>query len=86
MQITVQLPDDIAEMLGERAILERDMLEAFVAEAYRTEKLSRRQVSDLLGLDYWDTENFLTRHDAKRVYTLAELEVDRKNLGSEPIK
>lgn len=81
MQVTVEVPDHIANLLGKRADLEREVLEAFAAEAYRVEKLSRKQVGDLLGLDYWDTEDFLTRHDAKRPYTLADLQIDRTNLG-----
>jgi hypothetical protein len=86
MQLTIEVPDHIAEGIGERAKLERDMLEAFAAEAYRTEKLSRRQVGDLLGLDYWDTEEFLSRHEAKRPYTLADLEVNRISLNDAPGK
>lgn len=81
MEVTVELPDEIARHLGESGDMSRQMLEAFAAEAYRTQRLSRRQVAQLLGLDYWQTEHFLDQHDAKRPFTLADLEIDRQSLG-----
>ena len=36
------------------------------AEAYRAQRLSRHQLSQLLGFDYWQTDEFLTRHEARR--------------------
>jgi len=81
MEVTLQLPDDIAKQLGDMPSVSRQLLEALAIDAYRRERLSRHQVSQLLGLDYWQTEEFLSRHDAKRPYTLADLEVDRKSLA-----
>jgi hypothetical protein len=81
MEVTVQVPDDIAEHLGDTANMPRQLLEALAAEAYRSQKLSRHQISKLLDLDYWQTEDFLTRYDAKRPYTLSDLEVDRRSLS-----
>ena len=86
MEVTIQLSDDIAEHLGEIATMPRQMLEAFAAEAYRTHRLSRRQLSQLLELDYWQTEDFLTQHDAKRPFTLADLQIDRQSLATLPLK
>jgi hypothetical protein len=86
MEVTVQLPDDIAKHLGEISTMPRQMLEAFAAEAYRTHRLSRHQLSQLVGLDYWQTEDFLTQHDAKRPFTLADLEIDRQSLAALPLK
>jgi hypothetical protein len=84
MEVTVQSPDDIAKHLGEISAMPRQMLEAFAAEAYRTHRLSRHQLSQLLGFDYWQTEDFLTQHDAKRPFTLADLENDRLSLAALP--
>ena len=81
MEVTVQVPDEIAKHLGDTANMPRQLLESLAAEAYRSQKLSRHQVSKLLGLDYWQTEDFLTRNDAKRPYTLSDLEVDRQSLS-----
>jgi hypothetical protein len=86
MEVTVELPDDIAKHLGEANKVPRQMLEAFAAEAYRAQKLSRYQLSQLLGLDYWQTEDFLTQHEARRPFTLADLETDRRSLASLPQK
>ena len=86
MQVTVELPDEIAQHLGESGDVPRQFLEAFAAEAYRTQKISRHQVSQLLGLDYWQTDAFLTRHEAKRPYTLDDLEMDRQSLAGLPVK
>ena len=83
MQVTVQLPDEIAAQIGVPADLPRQLLEAFAVEGYRTQKLSRRQVRELLDVDYWQTKDFLDRHQAKRACTLADLEVGR-HPGSEP--
>ena len=81
MEVTVQMPDEVAKQLGETASMPRKFLEAFAAEGYRSQTLSRHQVSQLLQLDYWQTEDFLTKREAKRLYTLADLEVDRKSLA-----
>ena len=86
MQVTVELPDEIAQHLGESGDVPRQVLEALAAEGYRAQRLSRHQVSQLLGLDYWQTEEFLTRHEAKRPYSLADLEIDRRSLAGLPEK
>ncbi|MGE3312003.1 MAG: UPF0175 family protein [Limisphaerales bacterium] len=86
MQVTVQLPDDLAPALGNASEMPRKLLEAFAAEGYRTGALSRGQVRRLLGLDYWQTDEFLTQHGALREYTIAELEMDRRSLAALPAK
>ena len=86
MNITVQLPDEIASHLGDIASMPRQMLEAFAAEAYRANKVSRHQLSRLLALDYWQTEDFLTCHQAKRPYTIADIQTDRQSLAALPRK
>ena len=75
----------IARHLGEAGKMPRQMLEAFAAEAYRAQRLSRRQLSQLLALDYWQTEDLLTQHEAKRPFTLADLQIDRQSLASLPV-
>jgi hypothetical protein len=86
MQVTVHLPDEIAKQLGDTAVIPRAFLEAVAAEGYRAHKLSRHQVSQLLDLDYWKTEEFLNQHEAKRPYTLADLQIDRQSLAGLPEK
>jgi len=86
MQVIVQLPDEFAAHFGQKKDVPRQFLESFAAEAYRTHEFSRRQVSQLLGLDYWQTEEFLAKHEAKRPYTLTDLEIDRRSLAGLPEK
>jgi hypothetical protein len=57
MQVTVQLPDNIARQLSHApGDIPRRILEAVAVEGYRSE-LSRGQVSELLGLNFWETES-----------------------------
>jgi len=86
MQITVQLPDEIARLLGTASELPRKFLEAYAAEGYRTEKLSRHQVGQILGMDRWQTESFLAEHEAQRPYSLADWNLDRKSLDGLTVK
>jgi hypothetical protein len=56
-------------------------LEAFVVDAHRRDPLlSLCEVGLLLGLDRWQTEEFLASRGAIRPYDLADLEVDRATL------
>lgn len=65
MQVTIEIPDDVAAQLKQQSgSISREMLEAFAVEGYRTEKLSRGQVSELLGLNFWETEEFLRQRAA----------------------
>jgi hypothetical protein len=64
---SVEIPDEVAAQLPGHDAMSRELLEAFAAEAYRSERLSRRQVGLLLGLDRWKTEQFLSKRSADRV-------------------
>jgi hypothetical protein len=82
MQVTVQIPDELAALVSTGKSLSRELLEAFVADAHRHDKLSRYQVGQALGFDRWQTEDFLASRDAIRPYDLADLTVDRATLES----
>jgi hypothetical protein len=82
MQVTVQLPDELAPELGNASEMPRKLLEAFAADGYRSGTLSRGQVRRLLGLDYWQTDEFRTQHGALREYSLSDLEIDRRSLDT----
>jgi hypothetical protein len=63
--ISVDIPDSIAAQLqlnGEGG--GRRALEMFALEGYRSGELSRGQVSELLGLEFNETERFLKEHKA----------------------
>ena len=81
MQVTIEIPDRIAEQIARAGgDARRALLEAFAAEEYRKEHLSRGQVSELLGLNFWETEEFLRSHDAYLNYDLDKLEDDSQKL------
>ena len=65
MQVTVQIPDELSRLIPAGKSLSRELLEAFAADAYRNGKLTRHQVGQLLGLDRWQAEEFLARHQAQ---------------------
>lgn len=81
MQITIELPDDIAGMLARRngADLPRAVLEAVAVEGYRSGGLTHAQVGRLLGIEYrLDVDAFLKEHGADLHYNLEDLERDRQ--------
>ncbi|MBI4659436.1 MAG: UPF0175 family protein [Verrucomicrobia bacterium] len=60
MQVTVKMPDQIARQWGETPDeVARHVMEDAAIEGYRAGRLSHRQVGQMLGLDYWQTEAFL---------------------------
>jgi hypothetical protein len=81
VQVTLELPDEIASSMGSSAELSREVLQSFAVEKYRMGQISRRQLSDLLKLDYWQTDELLTQLGGGRPYTLADLEIDRRSLA-----
>jgi hypothetical protein len=77
MQVTVELPDQVARQWGETPdAVGRHVLEDATIEGYRTGRLSQRQVGAMLGLDYWQTEAFLQERGVSLNYSVADLEAD----------
>jgi predicted HTH domain antitoxin len=80
MQVTVTLPDEIAQQLGCAAEIPRRILEAVVLQCYLTEEISLGRVAELLGLSRFETETFLDHHNARLPFTRLMLDEDRLNL------
>ena len=83
MQLTLDIPDDIAAQLrtSHGPDLGRAALERFALESYRARSLSRYQLQRLLGFDNrWDTEEWLGKMGEHETYTLQDLEDDRRTL------
>lgn len=72
MEITVKLPDDLAEHKNAG----REALEALVVEGYRSGAFSHYQASQLLGLSRLDFEGFLKE---RKIYEHAYDEEDLKH-------
>ncbi|WP_089727990.1 UPF0175 family protein [Candidatus Thiosymbion oneisti] len=84
MRLTLDIPDPLVGHLtdiGEN--LSQAVLEGFAADAYRSGQLSRAEVGHLLGHDsVWETEEFLSRHDAWPSPSLDEVLSDLRHLRS----
>jgi predicted HTH domain antitoxin len=75
MEITIQIPDDLARLLGQGGgDLSRQTLEALAIDGYRRGSLTQLQVGQLLGLSRIETEDLLARHVDLYDYDPAELD------------
>ena len=72
MQITVELPEDIARHPDPG----REALEALALEGYRSHQLTQFGVGQLLGLSRIQAEDFLARHVDLYDYSAEELEAE----------
>lgn len=81
MQVTVEMPDQVARQWGETPdAVGRHVLEDAAIEGYRAGRLSQRQLGTMLGLDYWQTEAFLQERGVPLNYSTADLEADNATL------
>lgn len=82
MEVSLQLPDDIAEKLAEsRRDLPRQALEALATAGYRAGSLTSYEVQRMLGLSSrWQTEEFLRQAGAYLDYTEEDLLKDLESL------
>jgi predicted HTH domain antitoxin len=76
MSITVEIPDDLAKKFPTKEAASRELLESYAAEAYRTRRISRRQVGLLLGFNRWEAEDFLAKRNALREFTVEDYEME----------
>lgn len=72
MQITVELPEDIARHPDPG----REALEALALEGYRSHQLTQFDVGQLLGLSRVQAEDFLARYVDLYDYSTEELEAE----------
>ena len=81
MQITLELPEDIAQRLESTwKDLPRAALESLALEAYRSHALTAAQLRQLLGFETrMQVDAFLKEHEIYD-YTAADFEQDRETL------
>ena len=66
MTVTVELPKDIEEKLRrENPNLDSDLREACAVELFRQRRLNHYQLSRVLGLNRYDTDAVLKRHQVE---------------------
>jgi predicted HTH domain antitoxin len=82
MPITVEIPDEIAQRLGQTSeSLSRRLLEVIIADAYHCGKVNTAQVRQILNLpSRLETHAFLKRMGVYLNYDEAELEKDLQTL------
>jgi Uncharacterised protein family (UPF0175) len=82
MEVTIQVPDDIAHHLQEKwgQDISRHVLESVALECFRRRILGESQLRRLLGFETrFEVHAFLKQHNVP-FYTLEDLEHDRKTL------
>lgn len=83
MQVTVEIPDDMAKRLTQAGQdPARAALEAVAIEGYRSGALSAYQTRRLLGFETrYELDGFLKAHNVwEHAYSLKDLEQDRQTL------
>jgi hypothetical protein len=81
MEISIHIPDDIAEEIRRTngQDIARHVLEAYVIQAYQQRELGTAQLRRLLGFETrYEFEDFLAAHNVPCNYALADLEHDRE--------
>ncbi len=82
MQITLELPDDIANLLQPPNISRR-VLELIVADNYRQGRIGAAQVRRMLNFSSrWETYEFLKQEKAYLPYTENDLEQDLQAISN----
>lgn len=81
MEITVSIPDDLADRLGTIDELGRRALETLALEEFKLGHLTKPELRRLLGFGTRDAlDGFLKAHDLFEPYSLDDLERDRQEL------
>jgi uncharacterized protein UPF0175 len=83
MQVTLEIPDDMAQWLAARGQdPSRAVLEALAIEGYRSGSLSPLQTRCMLGFETrYQLDGFLKEHqDWEHAYDLEDLEQDRETM------
>ena len=81
MTLSLEMPDSIARKLHlDGPDSERRALEMIALEGYRSGEVSRRQVGEILGFDFFATEQFLKAHNAVIELSVDEFREDAASL------
>ena len=81
MEITLNIPDELARLIGGTGDIERRALEALALEEFRAGHLTKPELRRLLGFGTrMKLDEFLKAHDIFESYTLEDLERERSDL------
>jgi chromosome segregation and condensation protein ScpB len=81
MNVTVEIPDDIASRLAGGRDLPREALEMIAAEAYRQDRITKPELQRLLGMETsYQLDGFLKAHGIWIEYTPEDAARERRSL------
>ena len=81
MNVTVHIPNDLAERLPAGGDISRRALEALALEEYKLGNLTKPELRRLLGFDSRDQlDGFLKAHGVFEPYTVDDLDREREDL------
>jgi predicted HTH domain antitoxin len=82
LNVTLDLPAEVeAKLRRETTNLDADVKEAYALELFRRGKLSHCELSLVLGLDRFETDAYLKRHNVfEGSLTMEDLQSDRQTL------
>ena len=82
MEVTVQIPDDLARRLtAVGGDLSRRALEALALEEFKSGHLTKLELRRILGFGTrYQLDGFLKAHDVFEEFTLEDLDRDREDL------
>ena len=82
MEVTVQIPDDIAARLAEAGDLSRRALESLALEELKAGNITEPELGLMLGLARLQIDGFLKSHGVYDDYTMEDFEEERAALKS----
>ena len=82
LTVTLNLPPDVEEKLRqETSDINNDVKEAYALDLFRRGKLSHYELSRILGLDRFETDAYLKRHNVfEGSLTMEDVEADLETL------
>ena len=83
MAVTIEFPPDVEDRLKSQTTdLAAEVREASALELFRRGKLSHYELSKVLGLDRFETDAYLKRHNVyEGSLTMEDLEADSQTLA-----
>jgi predicted HTH domain antitoxin len=81
MTISFEIPRNIEQRLPtESADPNREAKEVYLIDLYRQERITHDDLSEALGLGFYQTQHLIKEHGAGDDFTLAEFEAERTML------
>ena len=81
MEITLNIPDELARLFGTAGDIERRALEALALDEFKAGRLTKAELRRLLGFETrYELDGFLKAHEVYEPYTLEDLERERRDL------